>query len=283
MQHPDAAEPAAAIAIHDVSPATWHECRELLAMLDAAGARPVSLLVIPNYHYRAPVLRDRAFRSAMDERLGRGDELVLHGMYHVDTEPSPRTPRSFVERRLMTRSEGEFAALPATAAAWRIAHGISMFRKLGWPLHGFVPSAWLISEAARAALAECGHPFGYMTVRRGVYRLPGWRFERTANLCYSPFSAPRRAFSACAIRHELRRARGTPLLRISLHPQDARVPGVMRHWERLIGDALVHRRPVTKREWVARFREPEQRLPLRPGGARFANAVEDAAQAHSAS
>lgn len=256
MQHPERAGPAIAIAIHDVSPATWPECRELLSMLDGIGARPLSLLVIPQYHYRTTVLRDRAFRQAMDARLAQGDELVLHGYFHVDDAPPPRTPREWFERRMLTRAEGEFAALSQRAAAWRIARGIAMFEALRWPLHGFVPPAWLLSAGARAALADCGYPFEYVTVRSGIYHLPQWRFERTANLCYSPCSAPRRAFSAWAIRSELRRARSTPLLRISLHPQDVRVPGVLRHWRRLIDDALAQRPPVTKRGWAGRFRGP---------------------------
>src|SRR5678815_2401146 len=168
MRHPESRDPCVAIALHGVC------------------AAPLSLLVVPDYHFKAPVLADRAFRNAMDARVERGDELVLHGMHHVDTEPPPRTLRGYIERRLLTRAEGEFAALPVEAAAARLAHGIDLFKTLGWPLHGFVPPAWLASEASRTALTRCGHPFTYMTVRSGIFRLPDWRFERTANLCYSP-------------------------------------------------------------------------------------------------
>lgn len=257
MRRPDATHGAVAIAIHDVSPATWHECRALLAMLDDAGAPPVSLLVIPNYHYRAAAVADPAFVRAMEARLARGDELVLHGYFHFDDALPPRTLRTWFERRMLTRCEGEFAAISASAAAWRIARGIDVFKRLGWPLAGFVPPAWLLSDEARGALAKCGYPFEYVTVRSGIFHLPQWRFERTANLCYSPGTPLRRAMSACVIRHELSRACTAPLLRISLHPQDARVPAVLAHWRRLIADALVDRTPVTKGQWVRRFRNPE--------------------------
>ncbi len=269
MQRSDAAPRAVAIAIHDVSPATWPECRELVAMLDDAGAAPISLLVIPHYHYRAQVLRDRAFVQALDARLARGDELVLHGYFHVDDALPPRTLDAWFARRMLTRSEGEFAALDQHAAAWRIASGVEMFRILGWPLGGFVPPAWLMSAGARAALAQCEHRFDYVTIRSGIFHLPEWRFERTANLWYSPGTALRRAISMSAIRAELRRAQTTPLLRISLHPQDVRVPGVLRHWRRLVGDALSKRAPVTKQAWASRFREPKGRT-RPPGAARFA-------------
>ncbi|MFI4888084.1 MAG: DUF2334 domain-containing protein [Burkholderiales bacterium] len=282
MRRPDAAPPAVAIAVHDVSPATWRECRELLAMLDDAGARPVSLLVIPHYHYHSQVLRDRAFVRALDARLARGDEAVLHGYFHVDDASPPRTPGAWLARRMLTSSEGEFAALDRHAAVWRIARGVEMFRILGWPLAGFVPPAWMMSAGARAALAQCEHRFDYATIRTGFFHLPEWRFERTANLWYSPGTTLRRAISRAAIRTESWRARRTPLLRISLHPQDVRVPGVLRHWRRLIGDALATRAPVTKQAWTRRFREPEERTPL-SGATRYAVEAPDVAPANSAS
>ena len=248
---------AVAIAVHDVAPATLAECREMFAMLDDVGARPLSLLVVPYYHYRSVALREPAFVRAMEARVARGDELVLHGYFHIDDAPSPRDARSWFERRLLTRREGEFAALDEQAATWRIARGIACFRSLGWPLAGFVPPAWLMSEGARRALSRSEHPFEYTTVRSGIYHLPGWRFERTANLWYSPDSFVRRAVSVCAIARELRRAQHVPLLRISLHPQDARVPAVMRHWRQLVLETLASREPVTKREWARRVRQQD--------------------------
>ena len=227
-------------------------------MLAHANASPLSWLVVPNHHRCAPILRDRAFLRAMDARLMQGDELVLHGLYHTDEAPAPRTLRGIVERRLLTRREGEFAALSESEAASRISCGVALFETLGWPLHGFVPPAWLMSDGAREALKKTAHPFSYVTVKSGMYRLPGWRFERTANLWYSPTSMPRRALSACAIRFELARARHAALLRISLHPQDVRFPGVLRHWERLIGDALASRRPVTKHAWASHATDPRE-------------------------
>jgi predicted deacetylase len=263
MQRPD--DRAAVVAVHDVSPATWHECRRLLDRLDAAGVRPLTLLIVPDFHHRAPVASDPAFVRAMDARLARGDELVLHGLFHLDEAAPPRTPRDFVRRRLMTQAEGEFAALPAGDAAARLARGIALFDAHGWPVHGFVPPAWLASDGTRAALAKHADRFEYVTARDGIYHLPQWHFERTANLCYSPWNAPRRMYSRFAIRRELARATRIPLLRLSLHPQDARVPGVMAHWERLAGEAMASRGVVTKREWAARFKAaPVPRPP--PGG-----------------
>jgi predicted deacetylase len=277
MRRPDATARAAVVAVHDVSPATWRACRQLVERLDAAGVRPLTLLIIPDYHHRAPVGSDPAFLRAMDARLARGDELVLHGLFHLDEAPPPRTPRDFARRRLMTRAEGEFAALPASEAALRLARGIAVFDAHGWPLHGFVPPAWLASDGARAALAARADRFDYVTFRGGIHHLPQWHFERTANLCYSPWNAPRRLYSRLAIRRELARAVRVPLLRLSLHPQDAGVPQVAAHWERLCVEAMASRAVVTKREWADRFRAAALRPPPGAPSARAASAQADAA------
>ncbi len=239
------------IVVHDVTPATWPECARLLQMLDDVGANPVTLLVVPHYHHANPIEEDGAFVAALDARLARGDELALHGYHHCDDAPPPRTLRGFVERRVLTRAEGEFAALDEAAATWRLERGIATFRRLGWPLYGFVPPAWLLGNAGRRALDRSSFRFRYVSSRAGVYRLPEWRFTPTANLCYSPDRRWRRAMSRVLIRRELARAEGDSLLRLSLHPQDARYPVVIDHWRCLIAAALAGRTPVTKQQWAS--------------------------------
>ena len=248
---PREAKPAVAFVVHDAAPATWSECAALLRMLDELGAQPVTLLVVPHYHYRDPIAKDKRFVAALEARLARGDELALHGLHHRDDEAAPRTLRGFIERRVLTRKEGEFAALNEPAAAWRLERGIDAFRALRWPLYGFVPPAWLLGAASRAAIDRCGYPFRYVSARRGLYRLPQWRFVRTANLCYSPDTAWRRALSRALIRAELLRAKRRSLLRVSLHPQDARFAHVIAHWRALIEQMLALRVPVTKERWIA--------------------------------
>ena len=221
-------------------------------MLDAAGVRRMSLLVIPDYHHRAPIVADTRFRRALDQRVAEGSELVLHGMFHLDEAPPPRGPVDFFRRRLLTRSEGEFAALPQAEAARRIADGVALFANMGWPLSGFVPPAWLMNVQSRKALASGAYPFRYVSVRGGLFRLPEWHYVRTANLCYSATNVARRAYSRVAIAHELARARdGKRLLRITLHPQDAREAVVLRHWEQLIGRVQSTHHLTTKRDFMA--------------------------------
>ncbi|HEY3177288.1 MAG TPA: polysaccharide deacetylase family protein [Casimicrobiaceae bacterium] len=258
----DDAAPAVAFVVHDAAPKTWPECAQLLQMLDELGARPVTILVVPHYHYQNLITKNAPFIAALDRRLARGDELALHGFHHRDDEPPPRTLRGFVERRILTRAEGEFAALNEAAAAWRLAHGIEVFRALRWPLYGFVPPAWLLGQGSRTAIDQCGYPFRYVSSRRGIFRLPHWRFSRTANLCYSPDTRWRRALSRALIRAELARAGHRSLLRLSLHPQDVRHADVVAHWRTLISEALAERVPVTKEQWAAALDTAQHEYPV---------------------
>ena len=119
MPHRDIGR-SVAFVVHDVAPSTWAECATLLQLLDQLGAKPVTILVVPHYHYQNPIIKETRFIAALDERLARGDELVLHGFHHYDDEPPPRTLRGFVERRLLTRLEDRPAGeVPRGAAVAR--------------------------------------------------------------------------------------------------------------------------------------------------------------------
>src|SRR5579884_1177916 len=111
---------ALCIALHDVAPATWPHCARWLDLLDALGAPPLTLLVVPNFHGRGRIDRDPAFCRAIERRLAGGDELALHGYDHRDAAPAPRGARAWWRRRVLTAGEGEFAALDEAQARERI-------------------------------------------------------------------------------------------------------------------------------------------------------------------
>src|SRR3569623_66134 len=212
------AEPALCVSLHDVAPATWPACRRLLAKLDGIGPLPVRLLVVPAYHH-------------LDERV-----------------PGSR-PLDWLQRRVYTAGEGEFAALAAADAHHRLLRGWDMLtRRLHWPIAGFVAPAWLLGPGARAALTQL--PFRYTTTLRSIYRLPDWHETAAPSLVYSVRSAWRRALSRRWNRWLYSRSANLPLLRAGLHPADADHPNVVDDWCALLQRALEQRRPLTKRDWV---------------------------------
>lgn len=245
---PPAEAAALCLSLHDVAPATWPECRRLLEMLDGIGPLPVTLLAVPDYHRGGPLERDRAFLAAVEGRLARGDEVALHGYHHLDRGPPPAGPLEWLRRQVYTAGEGEFAALAEAEAAALVERGLALMGRLGWPVAGFVAPAWLLGNGARATLARS--PLRYTTTRQGIYRLPDWQETRASSLVYSVRAGWRRTLSRGWNARLFEGQRARPLLRISLHPADARHPEVIAYWRRLITRALEGRRPLTKRQWI---------------------------------
>ena len=142
---------ALCVSIHDVAPDTWADCVRLQRAVRAVADIPLTWLVVPRYHGRAPAAP--AMERALDALLAQGHELALHGYTHLDSAPPARGLRSRFLRTVFTQGEGEFAAIDEADARQRIALGLAWFAERGWPVRGFVPPAWLLGEArlARAA------------------------------------------------------------------------------------------------------------------------------------
>lgn len=235
------------LVLHDVAPPTWADYQPFLAALEARGAVPITWLVVPDFHHRAPLAEHGAFRRQLERRLERGDELALHGYCHCDDGPPPRTPQDWFMRRLYTR-EGEFQALDQDQAQRRLAAGIELFRRFGWPLYGFVAPAWLMSAGTRRALSASG--LHYTSDAQQLYRLPDFSPSAAPGLVWSARSPWRRGLSWLLSEQAVWRHRQAPLLRLGLHPVDMRHEFARAYWldllQRLLEDG---RRPLTKSDW----------------------------------
>lgn len=243
-------KPALCIALHDVAPATWPRCARLLAMLDGIGARAITLLVVPDFHRRGIVAGDAAFISAIESRRERGDEIALHGYSHVDESLAPRSPSAWFRRRVLTASEGEFSALDRASAAQRIAAGRDMLARIGWPVDGFVPPAWLTSRGARDALAASD--LLYTTTHTALVDLQGGRVLDAPSVTASARSAWRRAVSERWLGAARWATRESLIVRAGLHPVDADHPRLLAAWRSLLVEWLAEREPMTKRAAVLR-------------------------------
>ena len=236
--------PTLCIAIHDAAPATWTHCRVLFDLLDDLGAPPATLLVVPEYHRRGSIAADSAFVSAIDRRIARGDEIVLHGYYHLDDGPVPRTPLEWLRRRHLTASEGEFAALSQHEAAARIDAGLRLFDRFGWNVRGFVAPAWLLGTGARAALKHTS--MRYTSTHTPLEMPTEGRSVAAPVISASTRSTWRRWTSRRWLRAAHRLTRNAPLLRIALHPADASHPQMLAAWRALLRKLLTERVPLTK-------------------------------------
>jgi predicted deacetylase len=236
-----------AVSLHDVAPDTWPACARLLALLEPFGA-PVTLLVTPHFHGRRRVDEDPGFVRALRRRVARGDEIALHGYYHLDDAPPPATLRDWWSRRVLTASEGEFAAIGTVEARRRLAEGARMLARVGLAPKAFVAPAWLLGDAARSALAETSLP--YTCTRDELYALPSFESIRAPSLVYSTRAAWRRTVSRHWNRRRLARLAGEPRLRIALHPAEAAHPAVLDDWTDLLATLARSRQAVLESAWL---------------------------------
>jgi predicted deacetylase len=232
------------IALHDVAPATWPQCAALLGMLDAFGAPPVTLLVVPDWHGRGRIDTAPEFIAAIEQRRARGDEIALHGYFHRDDSPAPRTPTAHLRRRVLTAGEGEFADLPSDVAEARLRQGLELFERLRWHVQGFVPPAWLAGPGARRALQRV--PLRWTSTHTALIDLARERRIAAPCLTASPRSAWRRTASRAWLHAASRITRDAPLVRIGLHPGDADHAEMTACWRDVLAALLASREALTK-------------------------------------
>ncbi len=239
--------------MHDVAPETWPRCERLLEAIARVAPVPVTLLVVPNHHLRNPGV-PAWYRDALAARVAAGDELALHGYFHVDEGPPPATLADWFRRRILTASEGEFSALPAPIARRRLYGGRQWFERQGWPVHGFVAPAWLIGRGAWHALSSS--PFVYTTTATHFHLLHPWQGIPAPALAWSTRSRLRRALSLSW--HGLRPVpHDPPLVRLALHPDDALHADVVRQALHLLELLLRDRKAMTKLAFATALRPPQ--------------------------
>jgi predicted deacetylase len=203
---------------------------------------PVTWLVVPRYHERAE--RSLEMEAGLTDLVARGHELALHGYTHLDPEPVRGSAMSRFWRSVYTTREGEFSALTEEEARRRIRLGLDWFAERGWPVSGFVAPAWLLGDGAWRALRSFA--FDYTTTFSRFHLLRPGTSVLSPSLVYAARNRAGRVFSplaADALAPLLARA---PLVRLSLHPPDARHPRLLLHAQRTIEQLLRRRTASTK-------------------------------------
>ncbi|WP_028695233.1 DUF2334 domain-containing protein [Pseudomonas cremoricolorata] len=242
------------LVLHDVAPETWPDYQPFVEAVDALGEVPMTWLVVPDFHHRNALQHAPAFCRLLQRRLAQGDELALHGFYHADDGPPPRTPRELFMRRIYTH-EGEFYALDQAAAMQRLRDGLAVFDAQGLPVKGFVAPAWLMSEGTRQALRQL--PLAYTSTPQHLYRLPDFQAIDAPGLVWSARSAWRRGLSRVVSDWQCRRLAGASTLRLGLHPVDMRHRSSREYWMNTLRTLIAQgRQPLTKSAWLDRQLRP---------------------------
>lgn len=240
------------VSLHDVSPLTRDVFARMIDELRALGVARCSLLVVPDHHHSGHFLADANFCRWLEGLAAAGHELVVHGYYHQRARRAGESARARLITRVYTADEGEFFDLPRPEAAALLERAQAEFRRLDAPAPvGFIAPAWLLGEAAAAAVRAAG--FRYTTRLGGVDDLARGRTTASQSLVYSCRNTWRRVVSLGWNASLAWRLRDRPLLRLGLHPPDYRHPAIWQQVRRLTGAALRDgRRVETYASWLDR-------------------------------
>jgi predicted deacetylase len=227
-------------SIHDVSPRFEAEIDRLAELLHPYVGERMAMLVVPNHWGEAPLIAGSPFATRLRNWADRGIEMFLHGYFHRDgTRHVGGTDR--LKARFMTANEGEFMALSREEAAKRISDGRKLVEDVvGKPVAGFIAPAWLYGPGALEAVADAGFPLAEDHFRVWA-PATGEQLARGPVITWASRTKMRLA-SSLAAAGALRRV-SPDVLRIGVHPPDARHPILVRSIGKTFAVAAKKRRP----------------------------------------
>jgi hypothetical protein len=219
------------VSIHDVSPAWTREVELALGLAEASGARP-ALLVVPDFHGRAPLHADAPFCARLRALQHAGHEIYLHGFFHASrprggdgTDGRPRGLRWLFAQRIASGGEAEFSDVSREEAIVRLDRGEQALRDAGLGIDGFVAPAWSMPAWLMPILRERGYRFTEDHLR--VYDPTQGASRASVVLNYASRS-PGRLLSSVVYCRAAQGLRALVPARIAIHPADMRY-ALLRH------------------------------------------------------
>jgi predicted deacetylase len=221
-------------SIHDVHPQSFDLARDQVSFCESIGVARFSILLVPEFHMGEPFEQCERLLQWLRMREERGDDIVLHGLYHFSGK-GKLSPGSWFWNSFYTANEAEFLELDFDAALARMELGRDRMRKAGLHPAGFIAPAWLMNLAVVRAVFNAG--FSYTNTVNTVLSKSG-TVVHSRSLCYSARSAVRRAVSPGwnSLLWQLKRRDN--IVRLSLHPQDLLVPSFRLNISGILRDAI---------------------------------------------
>jgi predicted deacetylase len=222
------------VSIHDVSPAWSTEVDDALRMCHRAGAKP-ALLVVPDFHGRAPLLADPAFCEKLRRLQADGHEVYLHGLRHQSAPRWVRRGRDegwrggriawLLAQRVVSAGEAELSDVTPAEGRMRVEEGERVLREGGLRLDGYVAPAWSMPPWLLPLLAARGYRYSEDHLR--IYDPAAGRSRASVVLNWATRSAARRVSTVAWCRVAKHAVWAFPM-RVAIHPGDMRVPAIRR-------------------------------------------------------
>ena len=237
-----------------MAPTTLDDVHWILGRLDALGARPRVLKVIPaedagpktaSRRQPSPGIPPRV-RELRAQEVAAGSEIVLHGYTHRRDGAIRGAWYDRARGRLFARESAEFLGLDAAAMRERLVRGRDRLASAGIPGGGFCAPGWLATGELVPLLAELGFRYDL--------RYASIRDLRTGCVRFVPavgyMGADRLQETLIGAEAGLLMAAEPllPALRVFLHPVRASTSPACRRTLRLIERLLRTRNPVTYTE-----------------------------------
>ena len=223
------------VSIHDVSPAWSAELEAALRLCHAVGARP-ALLVVPNFHGRAPLLDDARFCARLRELQADGHEIYLHGLLHRSAERYEGSSQGnrlawLFAQRVASGGEAELRDVAPDEGRARVEQGERVLAGAGLRVDGFVAPAWSMPSWLLPLLAERAYRFTEDHLR--IYDPAAGRSRASVVLNWASRS-PGRLLSTIAWCRVAKHARALVPARIAIHPGDMHWLVLRREIEQLL-------------------------------------------------
>jgi predicted deacetylase len=232
------------VSIHDVAPVFADEVREAKRICESYGMKP-ALLVVPDFHERAPLEEHPDFCAEVRAWQAEGHEIYLHGYTHRSRPAPPATAGRrqiwewYFRQRVVSGGEAEFADLAPAEAVERLDRGLACLERCGFSIDGFVPPAWSLPQWALPLLGERG--IRYTEEHLWIHQPDRGTQRRSLVYNWATRTAARQ-LSTVAFCRLTRPAIGLLPTRIAIHPGDLRSPLVVREIHSLL--RAIQDRPI---------------------------------------
>ncbi len=215
------------VSIHDVSPRWAEEVDLALEMAHTVGVKP-ALLVVPDFHGKAPLLASPSYCARLRALQADGHEIYLHGFFHksrehgdeAEGEGRPRGLSWLFAQKVVSGGEAEFSDVTKEEAVDRLNKGELTLREAGLTIDGFVAPAWSMPAWLLPMLRE--RKYAFTEDHTHVYSPKGGTSKASLVLNFASRS-PARLLSTVAYCRAARPARRLLPTRVAIHPGDMKV------------------------------------------------------------